>query len=94
MSTNHVSRGSTAWRWRKLRTHALAQTGGKCADCHARAATEVHHLLAQHEHPEHALDPRYLLPLCAECHKVRSAQQRGGEPGGQHPYPTRFSREW
>jgi 5-methylcytosine-specific restriction endonuclease McrA len=100
MSVGHVSRGGTARQWRKLRAYVLLeQNGGMCHDCGIRRATEVHHLLGQHDHPEHALDVRNLIGLCEHCHQLRSADQRAGHYLGnserqQHQYPTKFSRDW
>lgn len=73
-------RGSSAqrgydYRWQQFRAQYLMRHP-LCADCeeHGRytSATEPHHVKKVAEYPELRLSESNLVPLCHECHAVRT----------------------
>ncbi len=58
--------------WKKARAAAIARANGLCLDCIDRGVIQqaemVHHIKPLREHPELALEPSNLRPLCNKCH--------------------------
>lgn len=76
-------RGSSSARgydrlWERFRISFLA-SNPLCRDCESRgvvkATTDLHHVRKVRDHPQLRLDPSNILPLCHECHSIRT--QRG-----------------
>src|ERR1043165_7690819 len=64
------------YQWQQFRLRYLADHP-LCEDCQAegliRPATDIHHEKKLSEHPEYKYDEEWLMPLCHECHAVRTA---------------------
>lgn len=67
--------------WRKLRAAVLAQEP-ICRLCRKAPAAEVDHIHGFHGVADPLrLDPRNLRPVCAPCHRARTARQAHGRGG-------------
>jgi 5-methylcytosine-specific restriction protein A len=81
--------GST---WRKFRKWFLRDPDHVfCLDCkeagRMTVATDLDHIQSRKEHPELALEPSNIRPLCKSCHSTRTAKATGwgkGHGGGSN----------
>lgn len=73
--------GSTAWE--RVRSTVLKRDNYTCQWCGKEGATIGDHLEDPIEHPEHALDARYVVASCRSCNARR------GRPGYGEQQPKR-----
>jgi 5-methylcytosine-specific restriction endonuclease McrA len=59
--------------WRERRDAAIARADGRCQDCGARRALDVHHLTYRRKGAEL---PQDLRALCRQCHRARHRRTR------------------
>jgi 5-methylcytosine-specific restriction protein A len=65
------------WQWRKFAIRYLSENP-LCEDHSARGlvapATDVHHVKKLRDNPEFKYDEEWLMALCSDCHKARTAK--------------------
>jgi 5-methylcytosine-specific restriction protein A len=63
------------WTWRQFALRYLTENP-LCVDCSPKVtpATEVHHVKKLRDNPEFKYDEAWLMALCSDCHKARTAK--------------------
>jgi hypothetical protein len=57
--------------WREVRAFVLERDGQVCSKCATTERIQVDHILPRSKHPELALIPSNLRPLCWPCNKAK-----------------------
>lgn len=79
---NKVHEFYTSPAWRKLQAQILKENHYECERCKRKGlvvkATTVHHKKYLRLHPELALDPDNLEPICERCHYDEHHRKKPG----------------